>query len=169
MTGKPLACVLACVALLLGGCGYTSRELYPTRYTSVSLPYFANRAGERNVEFELHEALVKEIEHRTPYKVYSGSGLADTQLVGTVTRVQRQLVSRDRTAGLPQEVEVTVTVDFEWRDLRTGKPIRGYRGFSAAGQFVPTRLIGEHDEEGRRLAVQRLAQDIVSRMRDEGW
>jgi hypothetical protein len=157
------------VVFALTGCGYTTSELYPTQYNSVSVPNFANRSGERNVEFALHEALVKEIEHRTPYKVVSGSGLADTQLTGTVTSVDRRLVSRDATAGLPQEIEITVTVNYEWRDLRTGKTLRGVRGFSSAGQFVPNRTVGEFDEDGRRLAIQRLAQDIVSQMRDDGW
>ncbi len=163
-------CLTLCLAaLLLAGCGYTTAELYPAQYQTVSVPNFGNRSNDRSVEFELREALIKEIEHRTPYKVVSGAGLADTQLTGTVTGVRRQLVSRDATAGLPQEIEVTVTVDFEWRDLRTGKTVRGYRGMQSAGQFVPSRTVGEFDDDGRRLAVQRLAQDIVSRMRDEGW
>ncbi len=155
--------------LLLTGCGYTTTELYPAQYTTVAVPNFANRSNERDVEFLLREALIKEIEHRTPYKVVSGSGLADTQLTGTVTSVNRQLISRDASAGLPQEIEVTVTIDFEWRDLRTGKTVRGYRGMSAAGQFVPSRVVGEFDDDGRRLAIQRLAQDMVSQMRDDGW
>ena len=113
--------------------------------------------------------MIKELEHRTPYKAISGTGLSDTQLTGTVVRVDRQLLSRDAIAGLPQEIEVTVTIDFQWRDLRTGEVIRGYRGLSAAGQFIPNRAVGEFSEDGIRMAVQRLASDIVSRMRDEGW
>lgn len=160
---------LVLAALLLSGCGYTTTELYPTQYTTVTVPNFANRSNERNVEFTLREALIKELEQRTPYKAISGAGLADTQLTGTVVRVDRTLISRDATAGLPQEIEVTVTVDFEWRDLRTGKTVRGYRGLSASGQFIPNRTVGEFSDDGVRLAVQRLAKDIVSRMRDDGW
>lgn len=157
------------VGLLLTGCGYSTTELYPADYSSVSVPNFVNRSDTRNVEFTLREALVKEIEHRTPYKALGSAGRADTQLVGTVTSVSRRLVSRDATSGLPQEIEVTVTVDFEWRDLGTGKTLRGYRGLSSAGQFVPDRAIGEFGDDGTRQAVQRLAEGIVSRMRVEGW
>ncbi|MGB0767367.1 MAG: LptE family protein [Phycisphaeraceae bacterium] len=156
-------------AVLLVGCGYSTTELFPTQYQRVTVPNFENRSSDRDVEFYLREALVKEIEQRTPYKTASGTGLSDTQLTGTVVRVDRTLVSRDPSAGLPQENEVTITIDFDWRDLRTGETIRGYRGLSAAGQFVPTRVVGEFSNDGIRLAVQRLAQDIVSRMRDEGW
>lgn len=169
MKNKALNLLTPVFVLLLAGCGYTTTELYPTKYNTVAVPNFENRSGERGVEFDLREALIKEIEQRTPYKVRGSSGLADTQLTGTVTRVDRQLVSRDATAGLPQEIELTVTVDFQWRDQRTGETLRGYRGFSAAGQFVPNRVVGEFDQEGRRLAVQRLAHDIVSQMRDDGW
>ena len=166
---KPLTTALVALALLLTGCGYSTTELYPTQYNTVTVPNFDNRSNDRNVEFNLREALIKELEQRTPYKAVSGTGLSDTQLTGTVTRVSRQLISRDATAGLPQEIEVTVTVDFQWRDLRTGKVIRSYRGLSAAGQFVPNRTVGEFSEDGVRLAVSRLATDIVSRMREDGW
>lgn len=169
MISKSIARVLMCAALVLTGCGYTTTELYPTQYTTVSVPNLENRSSERSVEFEVHEALVKEIEHRTPYKVVTGSGLADTQLIGTVTHVDRRLVSRGNSAGLPQEIEIRITIDFEWRDLRTGEAIRGYRGFSAEGQFIPDRTVGEFAEDGRRLAAQRLAQDMVSQMRSDDW
>ena len=162
-------CYLLVLALLLTGCGYSTTELYPTQYNTVTVPNFDNRSNDRNVEFTLREALIKEIEQRTPYKAVSGTGLSDTQLTGTVVRVDRSLLSRDADVGLPQEIEVTVTVDFEWKDLRTGKTIRGYRGLSAAGQFVPNRAVGEFDDDGVRLAVARLAGDIVSRMREDGW
>lgn len=169
MMSKPLSPIALLLVLLLTGCGYSTTELYPTQYTTVTVPNFENRSNDRNVEFNLREALIKELEQRTPYKAVSGTGLSDTQLTGTVTGVTRQLISRDPTAGLPQEIEVTVTVDFQWRDLRTGKVIRGYRGLSAAGQFVPNRTVGEFSEDGVRLAVSRLATDIVSRMREDGW
>ena len=167
VVSKPLALLFA--LLLLTGCGYTTTELYPTQYTTVTVPNFVNRSNDRNVEFTLREALIKEIEQRTPYKTVSGTGLSDTQLTGTVTRVDRQLISRDANVGLPQEIEVTVTVDFQWRDLRTGEVIRSFRGLASSGQFVPNRAVGEFSDDGVRLAVSRLASDIVSRMREDGW
>jgi len=166
---SPLPYCLLALTLLLTGCGYSTTELYPTQYNTVTVPNFDNRSNDRNVEFTLREALIKEIEQRTPYKAVSGTGLSDTQLTGTVVRVDRKLLSRDADVGLPQEIEIVVTVDFQWKDLRTGEVIRGYRGLSAAGQFVPNRAVGEFDDDGVRLAVSRLASDIVSRMREDGW
>lgn len=165
----PRLCLLLFVVASFTGCGFTTTELYPNQYNTISVPNFANRSNTRGVEFNLREALIKEIEQRTPYKVVSGAGRADTQLTGTVTRVERRLVSRDGTAGLPQEIEVTVTIDYEWRDMQTGKTIRSFNGMGSAGQFVPNRTVGEFGSDGNRLAVQRLAQDIVSQMRDDDW
>lgn len=160
--------VVVCL-LLLTGCGYSTTELYPNEYQTIAVPNFANRSDSRGVEFLLREALIKEIEQRTPYKVVSSTGPADTQLTGAVTRVERRLVSRNRTTGLPQEIETTLTVNFEWRDLTTGRTLRGYTGLASAGQFVPDRAVGEFGADANRLAAQRLAQDIVSRMRSDGW
>lgn len=163
-------CLLLLVAVcVLTGCGYSTTELYPTQYTTITVPNFENRSHERGVEFRLREALIKELEQRTPYKTVSGTGLADTQLVGTIVRMDRTLISRDAAAGLPQEIEVTVVVDFEWKDLRTGDVIRSYRGLSAAGQFVPNRIVGEWADDGIRMAVSRLANQMVARMRADGW
>jgi len=155
--------------VMLTGCGYSTRELYPAQYRTVAVPNFDNRTFDREVEFELREALIKEIEQRTPYKVVRTPGAADTLLEGTVVEVQRSAISRQQGTGLPQEVEVTVMVDFVWRDLRSGEDLRGYRGFSATGQYVPVRTVGEFDVTAKHRAVQRLAQDIVSTMREDGW
>lgn len=164
-----LIALVALSVLFLTGCGYSTKELYPTAYTTVAVPNFENLTFTREVEFELREALIKEIEQRTPYKVVRAPGAADTLLEGTVTEVRRSLVSRQEGTGVPQEVEFTVVIDFVWRDLRTGEDLRGYQGFSATGQYVPVSGAGEFEAAARHRAVQRLATDIVSTMRDQGW
>ena len=72
-------------------------------------------------------------------------------------------------AIVPCSYRVTITVNFAWRDQRTGQTVRGFDGLSSAGQFIPNRTVGEFGEDGTRLAVQRLAQDIVTRMQDDNW
>lgn len=165
-----LGIIVALTALfVLPGCGYTTQEMYPARYTTVAVPNFENRTFDREVEFELREALIKEIEQRTPYKVVRTPGAADTLLEGTVVEVQRSALSRQQGTGLPQEVEVTVVIDFVWRDLRSGEDLRGYRGFAASGQYIPVGAVGEFDATAKHRAIQRLAKDMVSTMREDGW
>lgn len=158
--------LLTALLLVLPGCGYSTAELYPERYTTVSLPLFENQTFYRGVEAELGEALAKELEHRTPYTL-STPGMADTELTGTVTRVSQRMLSRTADVGLPQELEVSVWVDFEWKDLRTGEVITGRRGYEQVGRYIPAAGVGEPFEVAQRAAVQRLARDIVSSLRKE--
>ncbi len=163
--GLARALALLCLTCALAGCGYSSQELFPEKYLTVATPIFENRTFYRGVEFALAEAVTKQVESRTPYKVVS-PGVAQTILEGTITDIQQNQLSRRRPGGLPQEVELTITVDFVWKDLgHGGGVIRDRRGFQAVGRHVPTAGVGEPYEVAQRQAVQRLAEDIVSTMR----
>ncbi len=150
----------------LPGCGYSTAELFPTRYRTVAVPIFDNRTFYRGVEFDLTEALIKELEQRTPYNT-TDAGRADTLLSGTIHTIEKRQLSRTVEAGLPQEVEVIVVIDFTWTDQRSGDALVSRRGFSAVGRYVPTPPVGEGFEVGQHAAVQRLARDIVSVLRSD--
>lgn len=150
----------------LAGCSYSAKELYDTSFRTVHVQVLANRSWEREVEFKLTEALAKEIEARTPYKV-TRSGAADTMITGTVLAVDRQALSRTFNTGVTQEAQVIVTVSFEWKDLRTGKILRKRSQMTGSGEYVPTRPISETFEVGLRTAVNELSRDIVSVMRSD--
>ncbi len=146
--------------------GYTTRPPFPEQFATVAVPIFDNRTFQQGVEFDLTEALIKEIELRTPYKV-TPSSRADTMLVGTVLDVSRRTLSRTFEGGIPQEMQVVVSVSFEWKDLRTSQVIRKRSGISGTGEFIPTRTVGEPYEKAQHQAVAELARDIVSVMRDD--
>ena len=159
--------------LLVGGCdkssglfGYRANELYDTSYRTVSVPIFDNRSFEQGVEFDLTEALVKEIELRTPYKVTT-SDRADTMLKGTILSVARSTLSRTYEGAIPQEVQVAVSVSFEWKDLKTSRVIRKRSSMLGTGEHVASRTHGEPYERAQHEAVAELARDIVSVMRDD--
>lgn len=158
--------MLTMITAITSGCGYSTQELYPDQYLSVAVPIFENRTFYRGVEYDLTEAIIKELEQRTPYKALD-AGRADTLLSGTVTSVVTPQLSRTREAGLPQELEVLVTLDFEWTDQRSGEVIASRKGFSGVGRYIPTQPVGESFEVGQHAAVQRLAQQIVSTMRGD--
>jgi len=151
---------------VLTGCGYASKDLFPDKYQTVATPIFENRTFYRGVEFELAEALTKQVQVRTSYKVVSPA-VAQTILEGTITSIEQSQLSRRRPGGVPQEIELTVTVDFTWKDLGSGDVIRGRRGFVAVGRYVPTSGVGEPFEVAQHQAVQRLARDIVSTMQSD--
>ena len=151
---------------LLAGCGYRATELFPTEYASVAVPIFQNQTFYRGLEFDLTEALVKELEQRTPYRTQP-VGRADTLLQGTITDVETRRLSRTRSTGLPQEVEVEVTLNFTWTDQATGQVIVDRRGFTGVGRYIPSRPVGETLEVGQQAAAQRLARDIVGSLRGD--
>lgn len=154
----------------LGGCasdptqGYAAESPYPDDISTVSTPIFTNNTYDRGVEFELADALVKEIEATTPYKV-TNSRRASTSLTGTITRVDRESLSRSPRTGLNEEVSYSVTVDFLWRDLRTGKTLVERRDFTTHALYTPSRPNSEPEELARFSSVQQLARDIVDQMR----
>ena len=158
--------------LLLGvfvgllGCGYSTREPFPTRYASVAVPVFDNASFERGVEFDLTEAVTKELQSRTPY-VLARPGAADTVLDGRIIGLERDMLSRRESGGVPQEIEVVIRVDFQWRDARSGEVILDRQGFEAVGRHIPASPVGEPVEIAVRSAVQRMARDIVTTMRSD--
>ena len=152
------------LAVLLTGCGYHAGQVFDKTVATVALPIFENRTFYRGVEFDLSEALAKQIESTTPYKVVDES-VADTVLVGTVTRVEKRLLGRQFGTGLPQEIQVVVVASFEWKNLRTGEIMRKRSRMEGTHEYIPTRTVGEPFESARRGAIDQLSVQIVDTMR----
>src|SRR5262249_57957678 len=72
----------------------------------------------QGLEMELTQAVVRESELRTPYKVVQEG--ADTELTGTIIGFTRIPLSYNQ-FNYPQEQETTLVVELVWRDLRTGE------------------------------------------------
>jgi hypothetical protein len=160
------------LALSVTGCasdptqGYSALSTFPADTSTVAVAIFENRTFDRDLQFELADALIKEIEARTPYKVTS-TARADTILTGRIRRVERDQLSKSRLTGLSEEVTVSVTIDFQWKDNRTGETLLERESFAGHGLFVPSTPSGEPIELGEFAVVQSLARDIVSEMQAE--
>jgi len=150
-------------ALLTGGCGYQHQALYPDSVRTVAVPIFDNRSFYRDVEREVTEAVIKEIELRTPYKVVAVDR-ADSELTGTITQVEQSRLSRGRDGGLVQEGELRIRSNFAWQDRRTGQTLRQRRGLVTIGRYVPARPVSEPYQTAQYQAAQQLAYEIVSVM-----
>lgn len=165
--------VAGCLAATLGGCasdptqGYSFQSTYPQSVHSVSVPIFDNYTFDTGVEAELTDAIIKELQRSTDLRVVQG-GTAESQLKGVVTKSTLRRLSTQRGTGFVQEMAVTLTVDFDWKNTRTGKVLTSRRQFAAGDTFVPVPNSGERIDTGRHGAVQRLARDIVSELR-ESW
>lgn len=158
--------MLATVLLGISGCGYFTTGTHPADVRSIAVKIFDNKTPYQRLELDLAEALNKEIELRTPYKLTATSS-ADTILQGTIVAAKQSRLSRRRGAGVPQEMELRVQIDFEWKDLHSGDILRQRSGFEKVGRYIPSRPISERLDLAQHDVARQLAQAIVSVMRDD--
>jgi hypothetical protein len=104
--------------------GYTTCPNYDTSIKTVYVPIFKNQVlmtgPARGLEFQLTQAVVRAIESQTTYKVTSDRSKADTELIGTITALGKNLLNRNQNNEV-REAELTLTATVVWRDLRTGE------------------------------------------------
>jgi len=155
---------LVAVLILLSACGYSNKTLYNKSITTISVPIWKNKTFRRDWEFKLTEALDKDIEARTPFKLV-GQGRADTVLTGEITDIQEDVLTRRFGINLPRENELTVVVNFTWRDVRTGKVLLERTRFNRGATEIPE--LRERVEDAEQLAVERLARAIVDQMQTD--
>lgn len=166
---RRIVLTLALLGALAGSCssdprdGYSFRSTFPADVRSVQVPIFANATAEPGQEYLLTEAVIKELESRG-FRVIQNA-TADTVLSGSLTGLELRRLSQDPKTGLVQELALTASVDFEWKDARTGKTILSRRSFSAADSFAPARGGGEPIEAARHSAYAALAKDLVGELR----
>lgn len=166
---KRLCGLLTLAGLLLascasdGGSSYKSGALYSQKYRTVAVPIFTNESHDRGIYFQLTDATIKEIESATPYKV-APEGRADTVLRATVKQVSLNMLSQSLATGLTEEMAIKVTLDFEWIDMRTGKPIVARKGFQGSSVFVASLPNNQPIDLGRFAVSQQLARDIVANL-----
>lgn len=156
--------------LMLTGCsgdptlGYSAASTYDTKVRTIAVPIFDNETFDYHAEVLLTEAIIKEIQQTTPWRVVN-QGSADTTLTGVISESQIRRTASKRGIGYAQEQAVELTVDFEWKDNRTGQALITRRGFSAAEIFAASRPVQERVEVGLHATIQKLATDIVSELR----
>lgn len=165
--------VCACGAMVAisavgGGCssvgGYSFESSFSEDVRTVSVPIFINETSEPGLEIMLTEAVIKEIQSRTPWRV-ADDAVADTRLEGRIRSASYRRLSRTTGIGLSQEVALELSVDFDWTRSRTGESLASRQSLEGLGTFVPTRGVDERLEIGQLGAMQSAARRIVDEMR----
>jgi hypothetical protein len=173
--GRFFAAAWVAFPCLLAGCGYNQsgsdrnkpesgyrwNSLYREDVSSVAVPVFTNKSFRRGVEMRLTQAVVKNLEAHAPYKVVPRER-ADTVLEGQITNVEVNTLHRDFRTSLPREQQLTITLDFVWKDLRNGRILAQRTGLQHNGIFYPT--IGESEFVGSQQAIERFAVLIVQEL-----
>jgi hypothetical protein len=168
----PCVCALAAVWPGAPGCssdptrGYSFRPAYDQSVRTIEVPIFENPTFYHGVEVQLTDAIIKELQRQTPYAVVA-SGSAQSTLSGTVTDVRLRPMTTNRRTGLVEDIAVSMTIDFTWRDNRSGQPLVQRSSFTASEDFVPSRPTNERLELGEHAVVQELARAVVNEMRSK--
>ncbi len=168
-----LTLALSASLAILPGCasdptaGYSFQPTFRTDISSVNVQMFENETYFRGLESELTSAVITELRRQSPYKITS-SEQAQTTITGKIIRADLRRLSVGRDSGIAEDVAFLMTIDFTWKNARTGKVIVSRKEFAAAESFVPARNVGEPIEAGQQAAVSRLARDLVNELRS-GW
>ena len=125
LASESSSCRGACAALVqlrrqLHVFGYTTTPNYDCGIRTVRVPIFKNETMRQGLEFELTKAVIREIEAKTPYKIISGEGHADTELTGTITIMNKNVILRTPLNEI-RSGETVMAVAVQWKDLRTGE------------------------------------------------
>jgi hypothetical protein len=165
-TARRWLVVAAAAALFVAGCqGYSMQPLHRTDVKTVSVQIFGSKEFRRELEFDLTGKLARLIEQRTPYKIVHDPKRADTELRGEITVLQAPVMSENTSTNLPQDITITVTCWFEWKDLRTGEVLTRREKISGSSSYAPA--IGQNLNSGTNDAMIRLAEHIVEAMESD--
>ncbi len=155
----------------LAGCaGYQigAQSLYPGHIRTVYVPIFESASFRRNLGERLTEAVAKEIEQKTPYKVVADPG-ADSILTGRIVGETKRVVAQAR-SGEAREVEVKIHVEVSWLD-RQGSAIRRSEAISLPAELVDVGSsatlvpeVGQSVATAHQQAIHRVAEQIVGLM-----
>ena len=167
--------VLVGILSLSAGCAsyqVGSQSLYAPDVSTVYVPMIESNSFRRDLGERLTEAVVKEIELKTPFKVV-GNPDADSVLSARIVNDTKRLTIENQNDD-PRAVEVGMLVEVTWLNrrrapLRLPTSIALPPEFVSMGQTAPlVPAVGQSVATSQQQAIQRLAQQIVSTM-EEPW
>lgn len=141
---------------------------YSQDVRTVHVPIFTSNTFRRGIEFQLTEAVQKEIQQRTPFRI-AEPPYADTRLTGQIVRYDKQVLGESAFDD-PRELQFSLAVLVTWEDLRTGQILRERRvplppeavHLLTTSSFAPE--IGQSRATATHEAVQRMSRQIVQMM-----
>lgn len=166
----------ACWIAILGGCAtyqFGSRSLFRADIQTIHVPPVESQSFRRNLGEALTEALIKEIELSTPYKV-ANSSEADTVLRGRIVWDGKQVLAENVNDN-PRDIDLNLAVEFTWFDQRGNQviepvtvPVPALVMATGLGQsFAPEA--GQSLVTAQHEALRKLAREIVTQMESAAW
>lgn len=156
-----------------GGCAayqIGNQSLYPSHIKTVHVPVFESLSFRRNLGEQLSEAVVKEIETKTPYKVVGSTASADSVLTCSIINDTRGMLIQDWYND-PRQMQVSMQIRVTWLDrggnvLRESDPIT--ISPAATAEVLATSTLtaetGQSVATAQQEAICRAAEQIVGMM-----
>lgn len=160
------------ILMTAGGCaGYRvgNAALFRPDIETVYVPVFQSSSLRPGLGERLTEAVIKEIELRTPYKVVGSLEHADSILTGRIVAETKRTVVENRYDD-PREVAIRFQVEVQWIDQR-GRTLSAEETIPVPPElstvvtettFVPE--VGQSLTTAQQVTIQRLAAQIVGMM-----
>ena len=156
---------------MVSGCAayrFGARTLYPPDIQTVYVPIFESDSFRRNLAEFLTEAVAKEIEDKTPYKVV-GTPEADSVLTGKITTDTKRVVIEDP-YDYPRETQINMSIEVTWVNRKgdlvmqpTTMPVPpSLVTMTGNGTLVPE--FGQSVATAQLESIQSLSAQIVSLM-----
>jgi hypothetical protein len=151
------------------GCGYHaagSATHIPTTVRTLAVPTFATHVQAYGTETRMTEAVIRELNTRTRYRITTNSKDADATLRGTILGETVAPLTYDSTTGQSSSYLITVTVQLILT-AHDGRVLYRNNALTAREQYQSTQdlngFLPEDQPAVRRLA-QELARSAVSDM-----
>lgn len=167
--------IVALTTFLASGCAayrIGNETLYAPDVATVYVPMIESDSFRRGMGELLTEAVIKEIELKTPYKVV-GTPDADSILAARLVG-ERKLLQFENQNDDPRALEYAMTVQVTWLNRRR-QPMAPANMIPLPADFIPITQTatmlpepGLSDASTQTQALQRLAEQIVATM-EEPW
>ncbi|NLF68432.1 MAG: hypothetical protein GX575_05175 [Candidatus Anammoximicrobium sp.] len=172
-TGCLLSIVAAALAAVSGCASYQVGQstLFRPDLHTVHVPVFESDSLRRDLGERLTEAVIKEIESRTPYKVV-GTPDADSVLSGRIVTETKRAFAENRQDDV-RGIETDLSVEVRWISRRGETLIqRSSLPFGPLNMTVAEDVsffpeAGQSRQTSEQLVIQQLAREIVDQM--EVW
>lgn len=166
-----IACVAAGWMLILTGCSmyqYGARSMFRDDIRTVHIPIARNETFRHDLGPRLTEAVIRQVELRTPYKV-TGDPSADSTLRLRVLD-ERKSVLTESASDDPAALDAVLSVAVDWTDRRGGPLLRDQWSLETSqasiltqgSRFVPEG--GQSVQVALQESIEDLADRIVSQM-----
>ena len=163
--GRPCMAALLLLIATAGCAGYQvgNRSLFNTDMRTVHIPMFQSDSLRPDLAEWLTEAVIKEVEMRTPYKVVSDP-LADSVLTGRLLWDNKRVISENYNDE-PRNLLYNSVVHITWID-RNGR-IMAQSSITVGDTFVPEA--GQSIASVEAAVIRRMAAQVVNEMEAENW